>query len=110
MDDSIEKLDTVGFEAAVTGRPGPALVLFTAPWCTVCRGIEPEARELAEANSWGMTVRRVVVDDDPDLAARFGIRSIPAALLFVDGDVVERIQPRGAGELRSALEKALPTG
>ncbi|MEV0074070.1 MULTISPECIES: co-chaperone YbbN [unclassified Amycolatopsis] len=109
MDITIEKLDTAGFDAAVAGSQ-PALVVFTAPWCTVCRGIDPDVRQLAEANPWGMVVRRVVIDDDPALAQRFDIRSIPSALLFTEGELAAKIQPRKPGELQAALEEALAGG
>jgi thioredoxin 1 len=106
MNEDIKKIDTAGFDAAI-GEPGRTLVLFTAPWCVVCRGIEPEARRLAEENPWDLAVRRVVVDDDPELAARFDVRSIPSALVFAQGELIARIQPRKPGELRSAVETAV---
>ncbi|MCI2419254.1 thioredoxin family protein [Saccharopolyspora sp. K220] len=106
MNNEIKKIGTADFDAAI-GEPGRTLVLFTAPWCVVCRGIEPDVRRLAEENPWDMAVRRVVVDDDPDVAARFDVRSVPSALVFADGELVARIQPRQPGELRAAVETAL---
>jgi thioredoxin 1 len=103
---SIATVDVAGFDTAVEGGD-PTLVLFTAPWCVNCRRVAPEAGALAAGNPWSLRVRQVVVDDSPDLAERFGIRSIPAALLFKDGELVERIQPREAGELRAAVAAGL---
>jgi thiol-disulfide isomerase/thioredoxin len=103
---SIATLDVEGFDGAIA-EVDPTLVLFTAPWCTNCRRVAPEASALAADNPWSLRVRQVVVDDAPDLAERFEIRSIPAALLFRGGELVQRIHPREAGELVAAVESGL---
>ncbi|WP_326836403.1 thioredoxin family protein [Amycolatopsis rhabdoformis] len=102
----MQKIDTAGFDTAISATPR-TLVLFTAPWCTVCRNLEPDARQFAEDNAWNVTVHRVVIDDDPGLATRFGVQSVPSALLFVDGEPGALIQPRRAGDLAEAVAKAL---
>ena len=106
MKHSIATLDVAGFDTAIE-EGEPILVLFTAPWCTNCRRVGPEASSLAADNPWSLQVAQVVVDDSPDLAERFEIRSIPAALLFKDGRLVQRYQPQQAGELRAAVASEL---
>jgi thioredoxin-like negative regulator of GroEL len=106
MDSTVPTLDAAGFDAAV-GSAEPTLVVFTAPWCTTCRGTDPEVRALAADNPWSLRVRRVVVDDSPELAVRFDVRSIPSALLFRAGELIRQVQPRGAGELVAAIESEL---
>lgn len=102
----IATLDAAGFDSAIK-QDGPALVLFTAPWCIKCKRVAPEASALAEDNPWSLRVLRVVVDDSPGLAERFQIRSIPAALLFQHGQLVQHIQPREGGQLRAAVTAQL---
>ncbi|GEL23716.1 hypothetical protein PSU4_26700 [Pseudonocardia sulfidoxydans NBRC 16205] len=104
--ESVETLKSADFDAAV-GDENPTLVVFTAPWCAVCRGIDAEVRELATGNAWSLAVRRVVVDDAPDIAQRFEIRSVPTALVFRAGDPVARVLARATGELSAGLETAL---
>lgn len=106
MKHSVATLGVEALDATIAGVD-PTLVLFTAPWCANCRRIAPEVDTLAADNPWSLQVHRVVVDDSPDLADRFDIRSVPTALLFSKGTLVRRIQPREPGELRTAVESGL---
>lgn len=106
MKHSIATLGVAEFDTAIE-ESDPTLVLFTAPWCTNCRRVAPEASALAADNPWSLQVRQVVVDDSPGLAERFGIRSIPAALLFKEGRLVQRFQPQESGELRAGVASEL---
>lgn len=88
MGDLIEVTDE-DFEAAVS--EGAVLVDFWAPWCGPCRAIGPSIEELATEYAGRAKIAKVNVDEAPDLAARYGVMSIPTLLFIKDGEVVDRL-------------------
>ncbi len=74
--------------AALTGSSDLVLLDFSADWCVPCRSMEPTLARLEEA---GYPVRRINVDQSPDLARRFGIGPIPCFVLVQDGNEVQRV-------------------
>lgn len=79
------------FEAEVLKASSPVLVDIWAPWCGPCRAVSPIIEELAGSYSGRVKVGKLNADDNPGVATRYGIRSIPTVLLFRDGDIVDRI-------------------
>ena len=80
-------LTKTNFEAEVLKSDKPVLVDFWAPWCGPCRMLAPILAEIAGEKGDRIKVAKVNVDENPELAAQYGISGIPAMLLFKDGRV-----------------------
>ena len=80
-------LTKTNFEAEVLKSDKPVLVDFWAPWCGPCRMLAPVLAEVAAEKGDKIKVGKVNVDEEPDLAAKYGISGIPAILLFKNGQV-----------------------
>ena len=78
------------FDEALAANQGLILVDFWAEWCGPCRVIAPVLEELTEGSEGRVTLMKVNVDDNPGLAARYGIQSIPTILFVKQGAVVDR--------------------
>lgn len=74
-----------------TIKNGVVLVDFWATWCGPCKMLVPNVEEIAKEYEGRAVVGKVDVDENPDLAERFGIMSIPALFVFVNGEVKEKL-------------------
>ena len=91
MSDNIVHTNDSNFDADVVNSDKPALVDFWAEWCGPCKMIAPFLDEAATEYADKLSVVKLNVDESPNVAAKFGIRSIPTLMLFKDGEAVERI-------------------
>ena len=87
----VKELTTENFETEVNKFAGTVLVDFWAPWCGPCRMVGPVVEELAKDYAGKVKVGKLNTDDAPDIASKFGIRSIPTLLFFKDGAVVQQL-------------------
>mgnify|MGYP004493672933 FL=1 len=83
-------LKTADFDAAVSAAP-LALVDFWASWCGPCKMLGPTIEELADAYAGRALVAKVNVDEEPDLARRFGVMSIPTVVVLKGGQELTRV-------------------
>ena len=67
------------------------MVDFWAEWCQPCRAIAPTLEELASESKGSVSLAKVNVDDNPQLAARYGVRSIPTILFMKGGQVMDQV-------------------
>lgn len=87
---SEKKFGVSNFETEVLGADKPVLVDFWATWCMPCRMLAPTIEELAEDLEGKVIVGKVNVDDDPDLARKYRVASIPTLIVFENGAEVRR--------------------
>ena len=88
--EKIINLTSDKFESEVLASSVPVLVDFWAPWCGPCRMVLPIMDELAEDFDQRAKICKVNVDEEAELAIKFGVSSIPTVILFKNGEIVDK--------------------
>lgn len=96
------------FDEIIQESKVPVLIDFWAEWCGPCKMLTPVIEELAAEYGGTVKIAKVNVDQQPNLAARYGIRSIPTIIIFRGGEIVEQLVGMQAKEaLKAKLDSLL---
>ena len=102
-----QQLTGSNFDQIIAGEK-PVLVDFWAPWCGPCRMIAPVIEEIAAEFDGKAVVGKVNVDEDPGLAQRYGVMSIPTLIILKGGKVVEQaVGARGKADVAAMINRHL---
>lgn len=83
------KVDTSNFQSEVLDAAEPVVVDFWAEWCGPCKMIAPSLEEISTELAGKVKVVKLNIDENPELAAQFGVRSIPTLAMFKGGEVAD---------------------
>ena len=98
------------FESEVIQSEKPVIVDFWAEWCGPCHAIEPVLNKIVEERGEELRLVKVNIDEEQELASRYGVMSIPTVILFRDGEPSSAVigaQPKGAIERALGLAVAV---
>ena len=104
----VKNVGGAGWEKEVLGADVPVLVDLWAEWCGPCHRVGPIVEEIADKRAGELAVLKLNVDEEPEVAARYGVSSIPTLLVFSGGEEVGRVV--GAlpkGRIEAALDEAI---
>jgi len=104
----VKQVSDSDFDKVVVQGDKPAFVDFWAPWCGPCRIIGPFVEELAPSSQDKAIIAKLNVDDNPEVAQRYGVTSIPTVMMFKGGKLVDRaVGAMPKGELQKFIERNL---
>jgi thioredoxin len=105
---AVKEVSDTTFEQDVIKSSLPVLVDFWAPWCGPCRMVAPVVEELSGEFAGKANFLKLNTDENPVIASRYGIRSIPTLLIFKGGEVVGQVIGfRPKSELKKHLDDAI---
>lgn len=91
MADSVKEFTDTNFDEEVIKSDLPVLVDFWAVWCMPCKMVAPVVAEVADEYAGKLKVGKLDVDNNPAVAQKYGIRSIPSLLIFKNGEVAQMV-------------------
>lgn len=91
MSANISTLTDSTFDEQIGSSTVPVVVDFWAEWCGPCKMIAPILDEIAQEHDGQLAVAKLNVDENPDIARRFGVMSIPTMIVFKDGQEAARV-------------------
>ena len=101
---SVKVLNTDSFDSQVNS--GVTVIDFWAPWCGPCKMLAPVIEQISDEYSGRLQICKVNVDDNQELAARYGIMSIPSVLVFKNGEVVDKmVGSRPKSQIKEMIDK-----
>ena len=101
---AIVNITNANFKAEVLDSDKKVLVDFWAPWCGPCRMVSPIVDEIAAEND-AIKVAKVNIDEEPQLAAQYGVMSIPTLMVFENGKIADKaVGARNKGFILQMLE------
>ena len=107
MSDAVIVLNDANFEEMAVKAALPALIDLWAPWCAPCRMIAPVIEQLAAEYAGKAVVGKVNVDENPAIASRYGVTSIPTLMFLKNGDVKDQMIGVPAGNAKRVIEEKL---
>ena len=108
MSEHVTNLSDTTFDEEIAGSTEPVLVDFWDEWCGPCKMVAPVLDEIAAENAGKIRITKLNVDDNPGVAQRFGVMSIPTLIVFKDGQPAKRlVGAKGKGQLLQELSEYL---
>src|SRR5271169_2417020 len=106
MSERITALSDATFDEHVKAADTPVLVDFWAEWCGPCKMIAPVHEDIAKEHAGRIQIAKLNVDDNPNIARRYDVMSIPTLLVFADGEVKKRlVGAKGKAQLLEELSE-----
>ena len=107
MSDAVIALNDANFEEMAVKAALPALIELWTPWCAPCRMIAPVIEQLAAEYAGKAVVGKMNVDENPAIASRYGVTSIPTLIFLKNGDVKDQMIGVPAGNAKRVIEEKL---
>ena len=107
MSDAVVAVNDTNFDEQIVNVELPALVDLWAPWCAPCRMIAPAIEELADEYKGQVVIGKLNVDENPTIARKYGVTSIPTLLFFKGAEVVDQMIGVPSGNVKKIIEDKL---